>query len=79
MLTPLRICSQCQGKGWITRNDWPTECEVCTPTKTVKGRVVLDAKRQAALLSPPKQPSIPVYTPSKAKYQGAGTTSYDWD
>jgi hypothetical protein len=56
------ICLECQGKGWLRKaNGWPTECGVCTPTKQVKGKTVLDVqaiKRRAIERKPP-----PSYVP----------------
>jgi hypothetical protein len=53
-----RECPTCQGRGWVRHNDFPTECSECTPTKLVKGKVVLDAKAQAALLKRRKDDNV---------------------
>lgn len=62
-------CPECRGRGWVHRNGWPNECEACTPTKTVRGKVVLDKQRVAAVLRKG-------YQPMRAIYQGNGTTLY---
>lgn len=69
----MTICPQCQGKGWLRLGTgWPTECDDCTPTKIVRGKVSLDKAKVAAIERARKpEPSI-----APKRYIGCGTTEH---
>jgi hypothetical protein len=71
--TTSTLCPACHGKGWLRLSTgWPIECDDCTPTKTVKGRVTLDKAKVAAL----ERARKPLETVAPCRYVGAGATHH---
>lgn len=53
-------CPQCHGRGWVIANSWPIECTQCVPTKTLRGKVVLDHRAIAERKLRDRRKPIPV-------------------